>query len=108
MKISLVTMWEPMKPSWCRHPNPGLIWDMTADIALDLDYKTSLHDLVVIHHQLAMKVAKKNGKPATESSEGGSPSIWLKQGACLASSCGMEGHVCGTGHCLNTLKEQNN
>ena len=45
-------------------------------------------------------------KPATELSEGGSPSNWLKQGACLASSCGMEGHVCGTGHCLNTPSEQ--
>ena len=28
------------------------------------------------------------------------------QGTCLASSCGIEGHVCGTGNCLNTLSEQ--
>ena len=49
----------------------------------------SLYDLAVIHHLLAMKVAKKNGRPAMESSEGSSPSNWLKQGACLASSCGM-------------------
>ena len=83
-----------------------MIWDLTADVALDLDDVAGLHDLAVIHHLLAMKVAKKNGKPATESSEGGSPSNWLKQGARLASSCGMEGHVCGTGHCLNTLSER--
>ena len=65
----------------------------------------SLHDLAVIHHLLAMKLAKKNGRPAMESSEGSSPSNWLKQGACLASSCGMEGYVCGTGHFPNTLSE---
>ena len=34
LKTSLVTMWELMKPSWCPHPNAGLIWDMTADITL--------------------------------------------------------------------------
>ena len=53
LKTSLVTMWELMKPSWCPHPNAGLIWDMTADIALDLDDDASLHDLAMIHHLLA-------------------------------------------------------
>ena len=86
LKTSLVTMWELMKPSWCPHPNAGLIWDMTADVALDLDDDASLHDLAVIHHLLALKVAKKNGRPATESAEGSSPSNWLKQDACLATS----------------------
>ena len=37
LKTSLKTMWELMKPSWCPRPNAGLIWDMTADITLDLD-----------------------------------------------------------------------
>ena len=81
-------------------------FDLGYDLASDLNDDASLHDLAVIHHLLAKKVAKKNGKPATESSEGSSPSNWLKQGACLASNCGMEGHVCGTGHCVNTLSEQ--
>ena len=31
LKTSLVTMWELMKPSWCPHPNAGLIWDLMAD-----------------------------------------------------------------------------
>ena len=53
LKTSLVTMWELMKPSWCPHPNAGLIWDMKADIALDLDDDASLHDLAMIHHLLA-------------------------------------------------------
>ena len=79
---------------------------MTADVALDLHDDASLHDLAVIHHLLALKVAKKNGRSATESAEGSSPSNWLKQDTCIATSCGMEGHVCGTGHCLNTLSEQ--
>ena len=91
LKTSLVTMWELMKPSWCPQSNAGLIWDMTADVALDFDDDASLHDLAVIHHLLAMKVARKNGKPAKETSEGNFPSNWLKQGACLASSFGMEG-----------------
>ena len=66
MKTSLVTMWELMKPSRCPHPNAVMIWDMTGDVALDLDDDASLHDLAVIHHLLALKVAKKNGRPATE------------------------------------------
>ena len=48
LKTSLVTMWELMKPSWCPHPNAGLIWDMTADFTLDLDDDASLHNLVMI------------------------------------------------------------
>ena len=54
LKTSLVTMWELMKPSWCPHSNAGLIWDMTADITLDLDDDASLHDLAMIHHLLAI------------------------------------------------------
>ena len=106
LKTSLVTIWEIMKPSWCSHPNAGLIWDMTADVALDLDDDASLHDLAIIHHLLALKVTKQNGRPSTEPSEGSSSSDWLRQGKCLASSCRMEGNVCGTGPCLNTLSEQ--
>ena len=30
----------------------------------------------------------------------------MKEGACQTSSCGMEGHVYGNGHCLKVLKEQ--
>ena len=60
----------------------------------------------MIHHLLALKLTKQNGRPTTESSEGISSSDCLKQGACLASSCGMEGDVCATGHCLKTLSEQ--
>ena len=41
---------------WCPHPNAGLIWDMTADITLDLDDEASLHDLAMIHHLLAIRV----------------------------------------------------
>ena len=52
LKTSLVTMWELMKPSCCPHPNACLTWDMTADVALDLDNDASLHDLAMIHHLL--------------------------------------------------------
>ena len=54
LKTSLVVMWELMKPSWCPHPNAGLIWDMTADVMLERDDDASLHDLAMIHHLLAM------------------------------------------------------
>ena len=106
LKTSLVTMWELMKPSWCPHPNAGLIWDMTVDITLDLDDDASLHDLAMIHHLLAMRLTKRKSNPSTELSEEGPSSNWLKQGTCLAQHSGMEGHVCNLGHCLITLSEQ--
>ena len=106
LRASLVTMWELMRPSWCLQPNAGLIWDMTADVALDLDDDGSLHDLIMIHLLLALKIVRQDGRPTTKSSEGTSPSDWMKQGTCLAFSCGMKGHVCGTGPCLKTLSEQ--
>ena len=106
LKTSLVTKWELMKSSWCPHPNAGLIWDMTADITLDLDDDASLHDLAMIHHLLAMRLTKRKSNPSTELSEEGPSSNWLKQGTCLAQHSGMEGHVCNLGHCLVTLSEQ--
>ena len=106
LKTSLVTMWELMKPSWCPHPNAGLIWDMTADITLYLDDDASLHDLAMIHHLLAMRLTKRKSNPSTELSEEGPSSNWLKQGTCLAQHSGMEGHVCNLGNCLVTLSEQ--
>ena len=71
---------------------PGLIWDMPADIVLDLHDDASLHDLAIIHHLLALKVTKQNGRSSTEPSEGSSLSNWLRQGTDVASSCVMEGH----------------
>ena len=66
LKTSLVTMWELMKLSWCPHPNTGLIWDMRADIVLDLNDDANLHDLAMIYHLLALKVTKQNGRPSTD------------------------------------------
>ena len=106
LKTILVTKWELMKSSWCPHPNAGLIWDMTADITLDLDDDASLHDLAMIHHLLAMRLTKRKSNPSTELSEEGPSSNWLKQGTCLAQHSGMEGNVCNLGHCLVTLSEQ--
>ena len=106
LKTSLVTMWELMKPSWCPHPNAGLIWDMTADVMLDRDDDASLHDLAMIHHLLAMKLTKQKSNPSTELPEESPSSDWLKQGTCLAQQSRMEGPVCNLGHCLITLSEQ--
>ena len=95
-----------MKPLWCPHPNAGLIWDMTADITLDLDDDASLHDLAMIHHLLAIRVTKQKNNPSTEPSEGSASSDWLRQGTCLAHNSGTDGHVCNSEHCLITLSEQ--
>ena len=95
-----------MKPSWCPHPNAGLIWDMTADVTLDLDDDASLHDLAMIHHLLALKITKQNSSSSTEPSEGNPSGDSLRQGTCLAHSSGMGGHVCNSGHCLIMLSEQ--
>ena len=94
-KTSLVSMWELMQPSWCPHPNAGLIWDMTADITLDLDEDSSLQDLAIIHHLLAMRVTKYKNNSSTEPSEGN-----------LAHSSGTDEHVCNSENCLITLTEQ--
>ena len=106
LKTSLVTMWELMKPSWCPHPNTGSIWDITANITLDLDDDASLHDLAMIHHLLAIRVTKQKNNPFTEPSEGTASSDWLRQGTCLAHNSGMDGYVCISEHCLITLSEQ--
>ena len=94
-----------MKPSWCPHPNAGLIWDMTADVTLNLDDDASLHDLAMIHHLLALK-KKQKSNPSTEPSEGNPSGDWLRQCTCLACSSGKDGHVGDSGHCLSTLSEQ--
>ena len=66
---------------------------MTADVALEMDDDGSLHDLAVIQDLLALKTMKQDDRPTTEPSEVNC----IKRGTCIASSCGMEGHVCGTG-----------
>ena len=106
LKTRLVTMWELMKPSWCQHSNAGLIWDMKADITLDLVDDASLHDLAMIHHLLTIRVTKQKNNPSTEPSEGGPSSDWLRQGTCLDHNSGMGGHLCNSEHCLITLSEQ--
>ena len=70
LKTSLITMWELMKPSWCPHPNVGLIWDMTADVALDSDDDASLHDLAMILHLLTLRITKQKSGSSTGPSEG--------------------------------------
>ena len=79
---------------------------MTADVAKGLNDDRSLQDLAVIHHLLALKITKQDDRRPTEPSEGNSPSDWMKEGTWLGSSCGLEGHVCGNGHCLKTLSEK--
>ena len=56
----------------------------------------------MIHHLLALKLTKQDDRQP----KGNSPNDWMKEGSCLASSCGMEGHVCENGHRLKTLREQ--
>ena len=95
-----------MKPSYCPNPNAGSIWDLTADVELEKSDDESLHDLAVIHHLLVLKGKKQSENLPTEPSERNLASDWMKTSTCLATSCGLEGHVCGTGHCLETLTEQ--
>ena len=66
-----------------------LKWDLTAHVELEENDDENLHDLAVVHHLLALNIMKQDNRPPTE-----------------PPSCGMEGHVCGTDHCLNTLNEQ--
>ena len=79
-------MCELMKPSWCPHPNDGLIWNVTEDVVLELDDYGSVHGLAVIHHLLALRIMKQNEEPPKELSKRISPSDWMKKGTCRASS----------------------
>ena len=83
-----------------------MIWNPTAETELEKIDDESLDDLAMIHLLLALKITRQDDKQPTEPSEGNSPSDWMDEGTCLASSCGMEGHVCGKGHCVKTLNEQ--
>ena len=76
--------------SWCPHPNAGLIWDMTADVTLDLDDDASLQDLAMIHHLQALKITNQKSNSSTEPSEGNPSGDWLRQGTYLAHSSGMD------------------
>ena len=96
-------MWELMKPSWYPNLSMGLIWDLTADLELEESDAESVHGLALIHYLLALKVKKRSEKTHTE---GNFPSESMRTGECLANSWGLEGHVCGTVHCLETLAEQ--
>ena len=72
LKTSLVTMWELMKPSWCPHPISGLIWDVTADVVLNLVDDGILNDLAVLYHLLTLMLIKQDERSRTESSGGNS------------------------------------
>ena len=67
LKTNLLTMWELMKPSWCPHPNAGLIWDVTADVILELDVDGNLHGLAEIHNLYALRKMKQDDRPPTGS-----------------------------------------
>ena len=82
--------------------NPQLL----AEIELEGNDDESLNNLAKIHNLLALKITKQDDRQPTKQSEGNSPSDWMKEGTCLSSNCGMEGHVCGNGHFLKTLSEQ--
>ena len=60
----------------------------------------------MIHLLFAVKITRQDDKQPMEPSEGNSPSDCMKEGTCLASSCGIERHVCGNSHCLKKLNEQ--
>ena len=68
------------------HPNAGLIWEVTADVVLELDKDGSLHDLCIVHRLLALRKMKQDDRPPPESSEGNSPSDWMEKGTCLTCS----------------------
>ena len=101
-----MTMWELVRASLCPNPNTGLIWDLAAETELEENDNESLHDLAMTYHLLALKSTRQDDNQPTEPSEGNSPSDWMKEGSCLASSCGMEGYMCGKGHRLKTLSEK--
>ena len=57
-------------------------------------------------HLLPLKVKKQSEETPTKPSEVIFPNDWMETGTCLAASCELEVHVCGTGHCFESLAEK--
>ena len=73
---------------------------------MELDDDTSLLDLAMIHHLLALRIKKQKSNSSKEPSDENLSSDWLRQGTCLIHSSGMDGHKCISGHCVITPSEQ--
>ena len=92
LNTSIVKMSELMKSSWCSNLNAGLIWDITAA-------RFGSDSPLVL---LSLKMKKQGEKLPKKPLEGNLPTDGMESSTGLAASCGLERHVCGTGHCSET------
>ena len=94
LRMSLMVVWELMKPSWCPSPNADSILRATQDVQRELNADCNLRDLTI-----------SNGEDTVQL-PGWGPEDWVKPGSCLEEVCGLEGHVCGSLDCVKTLERQ--
>ena len=103
LRLSLMVVWELMKPSWCPSPNTDSILRATQNVQRELNSDSNLRDLN-INYNLMMTASKSNGEDKLEL-PGWGPEDWVKPGSCLAEVCGLESHTCGGLDWVKTLEK---
>ena len=104
LRMSLMVVWELMRPSWCPSPNADSILRATQDRQRELNIDCNLRDLNIIYNVMTT-ASRSNGEDQVEL-PGWGPEDWVKPGSCLAEVCGLEGHVCGNLDCVKALERQ--
>ena len=104
LRMSLMVVWEPKRPSWCPSPNADSILLATQDVQRELNSDCNLRDLNIICNVMTT-ASKSNGEDKVEL-PGWGPEDWAKPGSCLAEVCGLDGHVSGGLDCVKTLMKQ--
>ena len=104
LRMSLLVVWELMRPSWCPSPNADSILLAIQDAQRDHNADCNLRDLNIIY-KVMTAASKSNGEDKVELL-GWGPEDWVKPGSCLPEVCGLDGHVCGSLDCVKTLEKQ--
>ena len=104
LRMSLMMVWELMRPSYCPSPNADSILPATQDVQREIKADCNLRDLNIIYN--VMTTASRSNEEDRVELPGWGPEDWVKPGSCLAEVCGLEGQICGSLDCVKTLEKQ--
>ena len=104
LRMSLLVVWELMRPSCCPSPNADSKLPATQDVQRELNADCNLRDLNIIYN--VMTTASRSNEEDRVELPGWGPEDWVKPGSCLAEVCGLEGQICGSLDCVKTLEKQ--
>ena len=84
LRMSLMVVWELMRPSWCPSPNADSILRATQDVQREPNEDCNLRDFNIIYNGM-ITASRSNGEDKVELS-GWEPEDWVKPGSCLGKS----------------------